>query len=103
MENGSAIGWKANAAGNRFGIGHTNGGLFFFRTQSDPAATNAPAIGDLSINDAGYVGIGTVNAATKLHVEGSGIVETTIKSTNERAILVLDGNPVGISGRSVWT
>ena len=103
LENGSAIGWKANAAGNRFGIGHTNGGLFFFRTQSDPAAINAPAIGDLSINDAGYVGIGTVNAATKLHVEGTGIVEATIKSNNQRAILVLDSNPPGLAGRYVWT
>ena len=103
LENGSAIGWKANAAGNRFGIGHTNGGLFFFRTQSDPAATNAPAIGDLSINDAGNVGIGTVNAATKLHVEGTDIVQATIKSNDERAILVLDSNPVGLAGRYVWT
>lgn len=39
LENGSAIGWQANEGGNWFGIGHTNGGLFFFRTASDPGTT----------------------------------------------------------------
>src|SRR5690349_6767171 len=28
LENGSAIGWNADAAGQAFGIGHTNGGLY---------------------------------------------------------------------------
>ncbi len=41
LENATAIGWKTNTAGNRFGIGHTNGGLYFFRTASDPG-TRAP-------------------------------------------------------------
>ncbi|HZS06469.1 MAG TPA: hypothetical protein VFD58_16640 [Blastocatellia bacterium] len=57
LENASAIAWKANAAGQRFGIGHTNGGLYFFRTTSDPATTTAPANYDLSISDAGEVSV----------------------------------------------
>ncbi len=49
----------------------------------------------------GNVGIGTTNPTTRLHVESSGYAEATIKSTNERAILVLD-NGLGPS-RIVWT
>ena len=49
----------------------------------------------------GNFGIGTANPATKLHVEGGGPVEATIKSGNDRAILVLD-NGLGAS-RIVWT
>src|SRR6185436_10296471 len=36
LDNASAIGWRSNSAGNRFGIGQTNGGLYFFRSASDP-------------------------------------------------------------------
>nr|MDQ3011394.1 hypothetical protein [Acidobacteriota bacterium] len=49
----------------------------------------------------GNIGIGTTNPATKLHVEGGGMVETAIKSGNERAILSL-GNGLGPSNY-VWT
>ena len=49
----------------------------------------------------GNFGIGTANPTTKLHVEGGGPVEATIKSGNDRAILVLD-NGLGAS-RIVWT
>lgn len=60
LENASAIAWKANAAGNRFGIGQTNTGLYFFRTASDPGTTGAPAVYDMSISDAGVVSVRTL-------------------------------------------
>jgi hypothetical protein len=57
LDNGAAIAWRANANGQRFGIGHTGGGLFFFRTSSDPGTVGAPAIYDLTIGEDGLVGI----------------------------------------------
>jgi hypothetical protein len=53
LPNASAIGWQANTAGQRFGIGQTNGGLYFFRTASNPGATTSPATYDMFINDGG--------------------------------------------------
>jgi hypothetical protein len=51
LTNGSAIGWQPNAAGQRFGIGHTNGGLYFFHTSSNLGTTTNPAQYDLIIHD----------------------------------------------------
>ena len=34
LQNVSALGWEANASGQRFGIGQSTGGLYFFRTLS---------------------------------------------------------------------
>ncbi len=49
----------------------------------------------------GNVGIGTLNPQTKLQVQGSGVLESTISSTDERAILSLNST---ISGANrVWT
>ena len=53
MNNGSAIGWKSNAGGSRFGIGQSTGGLYFFRTASDPGTTGSPASYDFYLNDVG--------------------------------------------------
>jgi hypothetical protein len=53
LQNGSAIGWEANASGQRFGIGQSTGGLSFFRTISRFGATLTPAIADLFITDNG--------------------------------------------------
>jgi hypothetical protein len=53
MQNASALGWEANNAGQRFGIGQTNGGLYFFRTTSPFGSTSAPAQADLAIADNG--------------------------------------------------
>jgi hypothetical protein len=53
MQNASALGWEANASGQRFGIGQTNGGLFFFRTNSAFGNQVNQANYDLSITDAG--------------------------------------------------
>jgi hypothetical protein len=55
LENGTAIAWKTNEAGNRFGIGHTNGGFYFFRTASDPGTAGSPAVYDMRIGDTGVV------------------------------------------------
>ena len=60
LQNGSAIGWQTNAAGNRFGIGHTDGGLYFFHTAADPATIVAPVEYDLSISDTGVVSVKTL-------------------------------------------
>ena len=53
LGNASAIGWRANAAGNRFGIGQTTGGLIFFATLNDPGTTGSPANYVMVINDNG--------------------------------------------------
>lgn len=70
LDNASAIGWRANSSGNRFGLGQTHGGLHFFATGSDPGMTGNPANYLMTFNDAGNVGVGTVNPIRKLHVEG---------------------------------
>jgi hypothetical protein len=57
LDNGGAIGWKANSVGNGFGIGHTTGGLYFFHTASPPGATGSPANYDLIIKDNGHVSV----------------------------------------------
>ncbi|HVE57720.1 MAG TPA: hypothetical protein VNB22_12880, partial [Pyrinomonadaceae bacterium] len=43
LQNGSAIGWEANASGQRFGIGQSTGALYFFRTNSAFGNTASPA------------------------------------------------------------
>ena len=53
LQNASAFGWEANASGQRFGIGQSTGGLYFFRTQSAFGTTNFPANYDLQITDTG--------------------------------------------------
>ena len=57
LDNEAAIGWKTNTAGNRFGIGHTNGGLYFFHTGSNPGSAGSPANYDLIIKDNGHVSV----------------------------------------------
>lgn len=60
LENGSALAWRANEGQHRFGIGHTNGGFFFFRTSSDPAQKDHPAVYDLTIRDDGTVSVNVI-------------------------------------------
>jgi len=53
LSNASAIGWEANASGQRFGIGQSTGGLYFFRTYAAFGQTVPPANYDLEITDNG--------------------------------------------------
>ncbi len=71
LTNGEAIGWQTNGAGQRFGMGHTNGLFAVFRTASDPGTTASPATYDFAISDAGNVGVGTISPAAKLDVNGT--------------------------------
>ncbi len=77
LGNASAIGWQANTGGNRFGIGQTNGGLFFFRTTSDPGTTGSPPIYDLALSDAGNFGIGVTNPVSRLEIAGQDAITIT--------------------------
>jgi hypothetical protein len=77
LPNASAIGWEANAGGQRFGMGPSTGGFYFFRSASDPGSTEHPALYDMEITDAGEllvpngrVGIGTATPSGRLHVDG---------------------------------
>jgi hypothetical protein len=60
LENGAAIAWQANTAGQYFGIGHTNGGFYFFRTTSKPATGGTQSVHDLTIRDDGTVAVRTL-------------------------------------------
>lgn len=53
LDSGAALGWKANAAGQRFGLGHTDNGFFMFRTASDPGTTGSAATYDFALDDSG--------------------------------------------------
>lgn len=87
-----AMGTSQNFNGDQF--------YLFDATRNQTRMTIQPNNGAIAF-PSGNVGIGTANPATKLHVEGGGIVETAIKSGNERAILSL-GNGLGPSNY-VWT
>jgi hypothetical protein len=68
LQNAAALAWQANPGGQRFGMGHTGNGFYFFRTASDPGTVGGPAVYDLTISDTGNVGIGTIAPSGKLHL-----------------------------------
>jgi hypothetical protein len=68
LVSGSAIGWGANSAGNRFGLGFSSGGFGLFRTASDPGTAASPALYDFLIDNTGNVGLGTTFPQGKLHL-----------------------------------
>lgn len=70
LDNASAIGWRANASGNRFGIGQSGGGLYFFASASDPGNSANPANYVMVLNDDANVGIGTTTPQARLDVAG---------------------------------
>jgi hypothetical protein len=69
LDNGAAVAWQANDSGHRFGIGHTNGGFYFFRTSSEPATNDHPAVYDLAIKDDGAVSVNV------LEINGADLAE----------------------------
>ena len=80
MNNASAIGWRANAGGQRFGIGQSTGGLYFFRTASDPGTTASPTNYNLLVSDIGSViinpGATPPTAGIALEVNGATLMTT---------------------------
>lgn len=77
LPNGSALAWRANSAGQRFGLGHANSGFYLFRTASDPGTIGSPALYDMVVNDEGNVGIGvsSVFAGYRFDVKGATLFE----------------------------
>jgi len=83
LPNGSALAWQANAAGQRFGMGHANTGFYLFRTASNPGTTGSAALYDFVVNDEGNVGLGINAPATgyRLDVNGSTLLRAANGST----------------------
>lgn len=76
LENGAAIAWRANSTGLRYGIGHTNDGLYFFRTGSDPGKTDQAALPDMTIRNDGTVSV------KALEITGADLAELfTVRDT----------------------
>lgn len=55
LQNTSAFGWEPNNSGRSFGVGQSNGGLYFFRTTAPFGTTAQPAQLDLTITDNGNI------------------------------------------------
>jgi len=81
FDNGSAIAWGANSAGQRFGMGHTNGSFAMWRTAADPGTIGSPAIYDFMIADSGRIGMGTLAPTANLHVFDAVAASQRIEST----------------------
>jgi hypothetical protein len=111
MGNGGAIGWRTNAGDQRFGIGQSGGGLYFFRTAADPGTTTSQAKYDMVLSDEGNVGIGTTTPAdgrlcvqtstgTGVYGEsgfGSGVYGV---STSSNGVFGSSGSGYGLRGES---
>ena len=54
LQNGAALGWQSNGAGKSFGIGHTNGGTYIFRSGSPPGSIASAAQYDANWDDGGF-------------------------------------------------
>lgn len=68
LQNASALGWEANASGQRFGIGQSSGGLYFFRTASAFGSSASAANYHLVLTDSGNVGVGTTTPTSKIEI-----------------------------------
>jgi hypothetical protein len=70
LRNASALGWEVNAAGNHFGIGQSDGGLYFFHSASGFGDTASGVIYDMIIPDSGQIQIGNSTLPSGLNVTG---------------------------------
>lgn len=77
LPNAAAIGWGANLAGQQFGMGHSAGGFYMFRTASTLGSAASPAIYDLVISDSGNVGIGVFAPGSKLDIAAQDSLRVT--------------------------
>jgi hypothetical protein len=84
FEDACALAWRANGGLQRFGMGHSGGGFYFFRTASDPGTTGSAAVYDLFISDTGNVGVGTLSPTQRLHVMGNILASGTITPNSDR-------------------
>jgi len=102
--NGEGVfGISTNASGVH-GIANNASGVggYFQNNSGGGTALLVDGSGKVLFSGSGFVGIGTINPTTPLHIEGTGGIAATIKSLNERAILALDSNTQS-GGRRVWT
>ena len=86
LQNASAIGWETNASGQRFGIGQSTGGLYFFRTNSAFGTTGSPGSGDMIITDTGDVNFTNKVTTNSLRVNSGGFSFLTIAGSYNQAI-----------------
>ena len=98
LDNASAIAWNANAGGNRFGIGQSSGGLYFFATGSDPGNTVNPAFYTMVLSDNAFVGIRNNNPSTYLQVVNATCNGSSWINSSDRA---LKENFAPVDGREV--
>ncbi len=94
LGNTSAIGWRANAAGNRFGIGQTNGGLVFLATLSDPGTTGSPANYVMVINDNGNI---------TQPINNNGLVKAMVMSSGDGILRCYNGITNSSTGNCGFT
>ncbi|HTK82914.1 MAG TPA: hypothetical protein VL633_11520 [Bacteroidota bacterium] len=89
--------YYVKTASQQWSIGSSqnfNGNQLYFSNESGGAI-------DMAIMPNGNVGIGTTNPTVKLNVAGSGVLESSLQSIDERAILSLNST---MSGQNrVWT
>lgn len=87
LDSAAAIAWRSNGGGQRFGIGQSTGGLYFFRTQSDPGMIDSPAEYDMIIGDSGNIGIGDISftaPAAPLDIYAAGDGAPLLRFSTER-------------------
>jgi hypothetical protein len=92
LKNGAAIAWQQNDAKWRFGIGHTNGGLYFFRTQSQLGRQTSPAVFDMGLTDNGDLGVGVENPVARVHA--------SVDARSDGTIGILGQGHTGVWGGS---
>jgi hypothetical protein len=105
LDNGSAIGWRGNAAGQRYGIGQADGGLYFFQTASEPGTTGSPANYIMNLSDNGNVGIGTITPTAtlgRLQVQSNLLGGTAVYGTSStgEGIVGTSSSGIGVHGSS---